>query len=157
MEEKKICSHCKTENDSEAKVCSNCERVLNQENQDNNTSNMDENVVEENNTNDNKEIKKGDNQKGEIFGTLSILAFFVGGLFISAFIPLSYSPLIFFVAGIILAVYGKIKYPSSKGPKIALIVITVSSIIFIIQLIIFMAMCGSGMDGILETCSNFPD
>ena len=115
--ENKVCTNCGTENNSEATICKSCGRVLYK------NLKQEEMVEETNLENNNLEIKENDAKTGNIIGIISLVLFFgIGIIFPIVDESLEivsynsnhiffYIPLISLILGIILMVYGRIKFP----------------------------------------------
>ena len=155
--ENKVCTNCGTENNSEATICKSCGRVLYK------NLKQEEMVEETNLENNNLEIKENDAKTGNIIGIISLVLFFgIGIIFPIVDESLEivsynsnhiffYIPLISLILGIILMVYGRIKFPDNKIIKFAFGIITASIILGIILFIIIIHMCAKSIS---DTCSN---
>ena len=155
--ENKVCTKCGTENNSDATICKSCGRVLYK------NLKQEEMVEETNLDNNNLEIKENDVKTGNIIGIISLVLFFVFGIIfpiVNDYLKIVslnsnhifvYIPLISLILGIILMVYGMIKFPNNKLIKITFGIITASIILGIILFIIIIRMCAKSVS---DTCSN---
>ncbi len=135
----RICNNCGYENKEEANFCESC-----------GTKFEDSNIVEAKpieNKKDEKEPNNIDNKKGDELGWISLFLFFGGGIIarffgyvftvasdnVRVFSALSGLMVLF---GIVLMIYGRIRYPKNKTLKSAMIAMIVAIILAIIYFII---------------------
>ena len=160
MEDKKFCSNCGTENNSESTICKSCGRVLYQNKKE------EENVITTDETVDNKVVNSeinDDKKAGNTIGIICLVLIFGLGVLFPIFISrlnlgsfesnpiFVYIPLISIVAGIILMIYGVIKYASNKFLKTIITIICACIVIGIVFFIILIHMCAKSIS---DTCSN---
>lgn len=136
MENNKICPNCKTSNTNDSNFCSNCGNILDQKD-----TNIDK--VEDNN--------------GTKLGIIALVLYFGASMIsyaIAFILPSDYEapfsalfglcPL----AGIVVMIVGRVKYPTNTLLKTAMWLIIVFTIMGIIYFVLIMIMC-------YVACSNF--
>lgn len=148
MENSKICQKCGTINNLEAKFCQNCGTEIIQ----NNTVNTIQNSVFQNENNNIKidnQIKNNDHE-GNKLGIISLVLYFAATIVTTVITSLlpenigeSFSALCGLcpLAGIVIMIVGRVKYPDNKLLKVVMWVIIGSIIISIILFIIFCVWC----------------
>ena len=163
--DKKYCEQCGAENKIDSNFCESCGKELKQfnnvENNNNPTIQATNNNVPTNNVVNNTN-NNSDDKKGNELGYISLILYFAGGLLTRVFYSLSTTmgnsnvliglfglmPL----AGIVLMIYGRIKYPKNKVLKTAMIImiimIVLAIIYFIIIAMLMVILCGSCLDTI---------
>ena len=161
----KACSNCGTENSSESLICTVCGRVLHD-----NKKIVEEPVQVKKSDipkvsiidDEPKEVSKKDKILGTVIGLIAILIFFGGGFLLPRYIEFGYITPISFVLGIIVGVYGRIKYPRSKSAdfSLALIVAFISAVAIgiLIAAVSFSSSCSNdNINSCSNTCSSIPD
>ena len=135
---KKKCTQCGFENKDESPFCNNCGYNLL----------LDGDITDDENDN-----------KGDKLGIYSLLLFF-GGWIISCFIAyvfdlksiFNFIPFVVLssLAGIVLSIYGKIKYPKNNAIKKSLIFIIGILILLFLYAFVISSMVVSGCEGLLS-------
>ena len=138
----KFCPSCGKENESNDMFCSNCGKSLNN------------NVVDNNTTNNNVDSSQGDK-----LGLISLLLYF-GASLVFSIITLSlpedvrnyFSALVGMcpLAGIVVMIVGRVKYPNNRLLKIVMWVIIISIILEIVLFIILVVVCYISCVGCLD-------
>ncbi len=134
MKEKKYCVKCGKEIEKDINYCPYCGCMVNTINK------------------ENKEIEK----EANFFGLMSAILFYGGGLVTSSFITFLPSNLrntistmsgLFPLAGIVIMIIGRIKYPDNKLLKIIMWCIIVTTIVSVLFFALFFMWC-------IVTCSH---
>ena len=140
MENNKICPNCQTHNDNNSKFCVNCgqQLVLNND------------IV-------NNQSNSINNSEGNMWGIISLLLYFAGTTIVSLItfilpdeVKDSFSSLIGMspLAGIVIMIIGRVKYPKNKLLKIAMWLIIGSIFLSLVAFVLFVIWC-------YVTCANF--
>lgn len=132
MNNNMICSNCGASNYSDSVFCSNCgKQLVNNSVQSNNNVNNQTNSI--------------NSSEGNILGILSLALFFMGSslsvFFTERFSKLSSITGIFPMVGIVIMIYGRIKYPSNRLLKIAMWIIIICIALYLLLIILLFIWC----------------
>ena len=139
MDNSKICTHCGAVNKIESHFCINCGSQLAQNNTPFNTQPINNNIIISN-----------EEKIGNRLGIISLLLYFVGSIiitFLSFFLPpglnSAFSALSGFcpLAGLVVMIVGRIKYPNNKFLKITMWIIIICMILSLLAFIFIFIMC----------------